>query len=277
MNNVAGAIGVFDSGYGGLTILSHLKKKLPEYDFLYLGDNARAPYGTRSERVVYNYTLQAVKKLFEENCQLIILACNSASAKALRTIQRQDLPRIDSERRVLGVIRPSVEEVVEVTRTRHVGVFATHGTVRSNAFEVEFSNISMGEITTFQTACPMWVPLVENRAYETEGGEYFIREKVEDLLKQSEKIDTLLLACTHYGVLKPQICCYVPPSVRVIEQGDIIQRKLIAYLQRHPEIDRCCLKNGKVTYLTTEDPKMFEQNASFFLGENITASFLNTI
>lgn len=260
-------IGIFDSGYGGLTILSELLDKMPEYDFLYLGDNARAPYGPRSFDVVYEFTLEAVKYLFSQGCELVVLACNTASAKALRTIQRNDLQQYPGKR-VLGVIRPSTEEAGEFTRTGHIGILATEGTVKSESYIIEIAKFSPDTIVS-QHACPIWVPLIENNKHQTDGGKMLIREDVEALLAKDPQIDTIILACTHYPILKEDIEQMVPPHVKVIAQGPIIAAKLTDYLHRHPDIEEQCSKNGTVRYLTTENSAIFDSNASMLTGREI--------
>jgi glutamate racemase len=265
-------IGVFDSGYGGLTVLKELRSKLPNYDFLYLGDNARTPYGTRSFNVVYEYTLQAVKYLFEQNCHLIIIACNTASAKALRNIQQLDLPGLAPNRRVLGVIRPSVEKVAEITSKGHVGVLGTVGTVASESYPIELEKWSNGKVkSTVQEACPMWVPLVENNEIENEGADYFVRKNIQNILRKDEELDTLILGCTHYPLLRNVIKKYVPSTIRILEQGAIVAEKLTDYLARHPEIDKKLSKSGKVEYQTTEYATNFEEKAALFLGQPVEA------
>jgi len=265
-------IGVFDSGYGGLTVLKEIVKVLPGYDFLYLGDNARTPYGTRSFKVVYEYTLQAVKYLFSQNCPLVIIACNTASAKALRNIQQLDLPAIYPEKRVLGVIRPSVEKVSEITKTGHVGVLGTTGTVTSDSYPIEFEKWSGGRVkSTVQEACPMWVPIVENNEIESEGAEYFVRKNIQNILKKDQNLDTLILGCTHYPLLLNVIQKYVPENIKILEQGEIVAEKLIDYLQRHPEIDSKISKNNHIEYQTTEAARNFEEKATLFLGKPVEA------
>lgn len=272
MVNQAGPIGVFDSGYGGLTVLKEFIRDFPEYDFIYLGDNARTPYGTRSFDVVYEYTLQAVEKLFELGCHLVVLACNTASAKALRNIQQLDLPRIAPDRRVLGVIRPSVEEVAEITQTGHVGVLGTNGTVASESYPIELAKWSDGKVVkTIQEACPMWVPIVENNEIDTPGAEYFIQKNIANLLAQDNMLDTVILGCTHYPLLIHQIKKFLPPDIKILEQGKIVSRSLKKYMSCHPEMDARCSKNGKIEYLTTENVKSFEQKAGFFLGGEVKA------
>lgn len=267
-------IGVFDSGYGGLTILNELLKELPEYDFIYLGDNARSPYGTRSYDVVYDYTLQAVKQLFSMGCELVILACNTASAKALRTIQQKDLPKIDPNKRVLGVIRPSVEELGSLTQTKHVGVLGTVGTVRSNSYPLEIEKL-YPEIKVVQEACPMWVPLVENNEFTTSGGRYFIKKNIENLLSKDSQIDTIVLGCTHYPILKDEIKSYLPNNVNLIAQGEIVAKSLKDYLKRHSEMELRCSKNGERKFLTTEFVDSFEEKASRFLNKNLKAHHIS--
>jgi len=267
-------IGVFDSGYGGLTILNELLKELPEFDFLYLGDNARSPYGTRSYDVVYDYTLQAVEQLFSMGCELIIVACNTASAKALRTIQQKDLPKIDPSKRVLGVIRPSVEKLGALTQTKHVGVLGTVGTVRSNSYPMEIEKL-YPEIEVVQEACPMWVPLVENNEFTTSGGRYFIKKNIENLLSKDSQIDTIVLGCTHYPILKDEVKRYLPNSVNLIAQGEIVAKSLKDYLKRHPEMEVRCSKNGEREFLTTEFVDSFEEKASRFLNKNLKAQHIS--
>lgn len=263
-------IGVFDSGYGGLTILKEFLKDLPGYDFMYLGDNARAPYGSRSFEVVYEYTLQAVKKLFEMGCPLVILACNTASAKALRNIQQNDLPLIDPERRVLGVIRPAVESIGEYTRNGHVGILGTVGTVNSNSYPIELEKWAGGKVVkTTQEACPIWVPLVENNEIDSPGTEYFVAKNIKSLLTADPEIDSIILGCTHYPLLLPVIRKFIPEGVQLLEQGKLVSAKLVEYLERHPEMEQKCTKSGTVKYYTTENVEIFEKNATAFLGRSI--------
>lgn len=257
-------IGVFDSGYGGLSILRQIRRRLPDYDYLYLGDNARAPYGSRSFDVVYRYTLQAVTELFARGCELVILACNTASAKALRSIQQNDLVRLGSERRVLGVIRPTVEVVGSLTRSRHVGILATQGTIRSRSYELELHK-SNPDISVTGVACPMWVPLVENCEYDSPGADYFVQKRLDEVFRLDPDIDTLVLACTHYPLLMNKIVKYAPPSVRIIPQGDYVAASLQDYLRRHPEMDVRLSRHGNVRFLTTEDPEKFLENAAIFM------------
>lgn len=265
-------IGVFDSGYGGLTVLKELTKSLPGYDFLYLGDNARTPYGTRSFKVVYQYTLQAVKYLFKQNCPLVILACNTASAKALRSIQMCDLPTLAPDNRVLGVIRPSVEKVAEITKNGHVGVLGTPGTVASKSYPIELKKWSNGSVeSTVQEACPMWVPLVENNEIKNEGANFFVRKNIENILKKDDQLDTLILGCTHYPLLTDVIKKYVPEHIGILAQGHIVAEKLVDYLKRHPEMESRLSKKGDINFQTTESSAVFNPKAALFLGSEIKA------
>lgn len=265
-----GPIGVFDSGYGGLTILKQIRQAMPQYDFFYLGDNARTPYGTRSFQVVYEYTLECVSKLFDMGCHLVILACNTASAKALRTIQQVDLPRIDATRRVLGIIRPTVESIGALTKTRHVGLLATPGTVKSLSYPLEINKL-FPDITVTGESCPIWVPLVEAGESMTQGADYFVKRHVESLLAKDSMIDTIILGCTHYPLLLPKIRKFVPEHIRILSQGEYVASSLKDYLSRHPEMDACCTKNGSCSYFTTESVDTFLPNASLFLNETIEA------
>ncbi len=269
-------IGVFDSGYGGLTVLKELVVNLPDYDFIYLGDNARNPYGTRSFDVVYEYTLQAVRYLFEQNCPLVIIACNTASAKALRNIQQLDLPGLAPDNRVLGVIRPSVEKVAEITKNGHVGVLATIGTVVSESYPIELEKWSDGKVkTTVQEACPMWVPIVENNEIESEGAAYFIQKNIRNILVKDSDLDTLVLGCTHYPLLKAMIRKYIPDHIQILEQGKIVAEKLVDYLDRHPEMDRRLTKTRTIEFQTTESAETFESKASLFMGEKVKARHIH--
>lgn len=268
LSHAPGPIGVFDSGYGGLTILDKIRKVLPEYDYIYLGDNARTPYGTRSFEVVYEFTLQAVNKLFEMGCQLIILACNTASAKALRSIQMNDLPGIDPKRRVLGVIHPTVECIGSLTKTHHIGVLATAGTIKSESYPLEIHKL-FPEIEVSGIACPMWVPLVENNESQNEGTDYFIKKYIDQLLEKDDKIDTIILGCTHYPILLPKILHYVPNHIRVISQGEYVAESLKDYLYRHPDMKEKCTQNGSCTFYTTEAEDKFIESASSFLNQQI--------
>lgn len=263
-------IGVFDSGYGGLTILKEFLNDLPEYDFIYLGDNARAPYGSRSFEVVYEYTLQAVRKLFDMGCPLVILACNTASAKALRNIQQNDLPTIDPNKRVLGVIRPAVESIGDFTKNGHVGILGTVGTVLSNSYPIELEKWAGGKVVkTTQEACPIWVPLVENNEIDSPGTEYFVSKNIRNLLSADPAIDSIILGCTHYPLLMPVIRKFVPEGIQLLEQGKVVSAKLAEYLKRHPEIDDECSKSSTVNYYTTENIDVFEKNATTFIGRTI--------
>jgi len=266
--NSTGPIGVFDSGYGGLTVLKEIRNRLPQYDYLYLGDNARSPYGNRSFDVVYEYTLEAVKELFSRGCPLIILACNTASAKALRTIQQNDLPLLAPENRVLGVIRPSTEVIGALTKTGHVGVLATEGTVRSESYAIELHKFSP-DTRVVQQACPMWVPLIETGSHMTDAGKVFIKADVDTLLRQDPKIDVIVLGCTHYPLIGDYIQSVVPEGIRVIAQGPIVAEKLETYLMAHPELESRCLKNSKTHFLTSENTDVFNRNAQGFLGIEI--------
>ena len=269
-----GPIGIFDSGYGGLTILTHIRKVMPEYDYLYLGDNARTPYGTRSFQVVYEFTLECVTKLFELGCRLVILACNTASAKALRNIQQNDIPTIAPDRRVLGIIRPTAECLGDITKTRHVGLLATPGTVKSMSYPLEIKKL-YPEIKVVGEACPIWVPLVENNELNSVGTDYFVKRHVENLLAKDDKIDTIILGCTHYPLLYDTIRKYVPDNIEVVVQGEYVATSLRSYLDRHPAMDAKCTKNGNCKYLTTEDINIFLPAASIFLHESINAETIS--
>jgi glutamate racemase len=267
-------IGVFDSGYGGLTILSEIRKKIPEYDFLYLGDNARAPYGNRSFDIVYEYTLEAVKLLFSRGCHLVILACNTASAKALRTIQQQDLPFLDPNKRVLGVIRPSTEEIGLLTRSKHVGVLATEGTVQSQSYILELQKFAP-EIVVNQYACPLWVPLIENNKHFSEAGKKIISEDVLSLLAKDSEIDTIILGCTHYPLVQEYLESIISPNIKVVSQGEIVANKLEQYLENHSDLALKCSKNNQIHYLTTEDSKIFDENATRFLNSKVKSETIH--
>lgn len=268
-----GPIGIFDSGYGGLTVLKELVRRLPQYDYLYLGDNARNPYGTRSYEAVYNYTLECVRYLFSQGCNLVILACNTASAKALRTIQQKDLPNIDPSRRVLGVIRPTSEIIGNFTQTQHVGILATAGTVASESYIIEIEKF-YPNLKVFQEACPMWVPLVENDEFESEGADYFVKKHINNLMKQSSSIDVFLLACTHYPLLVKKIRQFIPANITLLSQGEIVADSLFDYLRRHPEMEDKCTKQGKRAFLTTDSTGLFDKQASKFFGQPITSRHL---
>ena len=273
LSHTPGPIGVFDSGYGGLTILDKIREVLPEYDYIYLGDNARAPYGTRSFEVVYEFTRQAVNKLFVMGCHLVILACNTASAKALRSIQMNDLPQIDPARRVLGVIRPTVECVGEISKNQHIGVLATAGTIKSESYPLEIHKL-FPEIQVSGTACPMWVSLVENNESQDEGADYFIRKYIDQLLSKDPQIDTVILGCTHFPILLPKIRQYIPDHISVIAQGEYVAESLKDYLKRHPEMDAKCTKNGNCQFYTTEAEEKFSESASTFLKQQISVKHI---
>ncbi len=277
-------IGVFDSGYGGLTVLKEIMRVLPEQEYLYLGDNARAPYGTRSFDIVYRFTLDAVKYLFNQGCRLVVLACNTASAKALRNIQMLDLPKIDPERRVLGVIRPTVEKLPQLTRNGHIGVLGTPGTIQSQSYDLEIQKF-FPQYTVTGHGCPMWVPLVENREADTPGADYFVEQEIRRLMRKDPEIDTIILGCTHYPLLIDKIRQYVPEGVRIVPQGEIVAESLKEYLERHPGLSGMSGRVGptetvpptrrdvqpNVTYLTTESAERFGDMASLFLGKPVKA------
>lgn len=263
-----GPIGVFDSGYGGLTILHQMRQLMPQYDYLYLGDNARAPYGPRSFDIVYQFTREAVMKLFDLGCHLVIIACNTASAKALRTIQQNDLPGIDPKRRVLGVIRPTAECIGHITQSRHVGIFATVGTIKSESYVLEIQKL-YPDITVTGEPCPMWVPLIENNEYDSPGADYFVEKRIGNLMRRDPKIDTIILGCTHYPLLLNKILKYVPRGVKIIPQGEYVANSLKDYMARHPEIDVKCSKGGKCHYMTTESVDKFSESAQLFLHETV--------
>ncbi len=263
-------IGVFDSGYGGLTILHQMRSLLPQYDYIYLGDNARAPYGPRSFDVVYRFTLEAVRRLFSMGCRLVIIACNTASAKALRTIQQNDLPRIDPARRVLGVIRPTAECIGRLTLTRHVGVLATEGTIKSGSYGMEIAKL-WPDIKVTGVACPLWVPLIENNEYDTPGADYFVKKRIDELMMLDGDIDAIILGCTHYPLLLDKILKHTPRGVRVIPQGEYVAESLKDYLRRHPEIEAACAKHGTCRYLTTENSDKFNDSARIFMHEPVHA------
>ncbi|MEO6838109.1 MAG: glutamate racemase [Ginsengibacter sp.] len=263
-------IGVFDSGYGGLTVLKEIKNLLPEYDFIYLGDNARTPYGTRSFETVYEYTLESVKWLFKQGCSLIILACNTASAKALRTIQQRYLPEFEVGKRVLGVIRPTAEIIGNYSSTKHIGILGTKGTIQSESYPIEIEKF-FPEIKISQHACPMWVPLVENSEHDSPGADYFIKKDINILLEKSSDIDTVLLACTHYPLLLHKIKKFLPENTKIISQGPIVAKSLGDYLIRHPEIETRCSKNGNLDFFTTDSTKDFDRHSEVFFGEKVNS------
>lgn len=269
-----GPIGVFDSGYGGLTILHGIRQLLPQYDYIYLGDNARAPYGSHSFDVVYQFTRQAVLKLFSMGCQLVILGCNTASAKALRTIQQTDLPELDSRRRVLGVIRPTAEIIGKLTDSRHVGILATEGTVKSESYNMEINKL-WPDIEVTGVACPLWVPIIENNEANGPGADYFVKKRIDHILSLDPRIDTIILGCTHYPILIPKIKQYVPEGIRIISQGKYVAESLKDYLNRHADMDERCTKGGSARYFTTENEEKFKENARIFLPEGIEVSHLS--
>ena len=268
LSSSPGPIGIFDSGYGGLTILHGIRQQLPQYDYLYLGDNARAPYGPRSFDVVYEFTRQAVLKLFEMGCHLVILGCNTASAKALRTIQQHDLPQWDPNRRVLGIIRPTAEVIGQLTESRHVGVLATEGTIRSESYNLEIQKLHP-DIEVTGVACPFWVPLVEYNEADSPGADYFVKKRIDQIMQKDPQIDALILGCTHYPLLMPKIKKYLPEGVRIVSQGDYVAKSLKNYLERHPQIEAKCAKGAQSRYLTTENPDKFKESAQIFLHEDI--------
>lgn len=266
-------IGIFDSGFGGLTVLKEIVKELPQYDYLYLGDNARAPYGSRSFESVYEYTLECVKHLFDKGCHLVVLACNTASAKALRTIQQKDLPVLAPSKRVLGVIRPTTEIIGDYSKTKHVGVLGTSGTVSSGSYLVEIKKF-FPDLTVFQEACPIWVPLIENNETNNPGAEYFIKRHVDELMKKSSKIDAIILGCTHYPIIQEQIKKYLPANVTLLSQGKIVATGLKDYLKRHPEIEQNCSKQQTVSFYTTDTPSSFDKAATLFYGKEVRSKQL---
>ena len=268
LSSKPGPIGIFDSGYGGLTILHGIRQLLPEYDYLYLGDNARAPYGPRSFDVVYEFTRQAVLKLFEMGCHLVILGCNTASAKALRTIQQNDLTKIDPARRVLGIIRPTAEVIGDLTTSKHVGVLATEGTIKSESYDLEIHKLHP-DLKVSGVACPFWVPLVEYNEADSPGADYFVKKRIDEIMRKDPEIDTIILGCTHYPLLMPKILKYLPTGVRVVPQGEYVAESLKNYLERHPNIEQRCSKNAAVHYLTTENPQKFKEQAQIFLHEPV--------
>lgn len=274
LSEEAGPIGVFDSGYGGLTILHQMRQILPQYDYLYLGDNARAPYGSRSFEVVYQFTKEAVFKLFSMGCHLVILACNTASAKALRTIQQNDLPAIDPSRRVLGVIRPTAECIGNLTKSRHVGIVATPGTIKSESYVLEINKLHP-DITVVGEACPMWAPLVENYEFDSPGADYFVKKRINNLLRKDKDIDAIILGCTHYPLLLNKILKYVPAGIKIIPQGEYVANSLKDYFVRHPEMENKCTRGGHCEYLTTESTDKFQESAQVFLHEHVEVNHID--
>lgn len=271
-----GPIGIFDSGYGGLTIYNAINKLMPGYDYLYIGDNARAPYGTRSFDVVYDFTLQAVKFLFQSGCHLVILACNTASAKALRNIQQLDLPNMDPARRVLGIIRPTVECVGDITKSRHVGVLATEGTIKSMSYPLEIKKL-FPDIEVAGKACPMWASLVEANEHLTPGADYFVKRDIDALLSRDPQIDTIILGCTHYPLLLDRVKSFVPEGITVLTQGEAVAQSLQDYLVRHPEIEAMCTKGGNTDFYTTESVTKFREQASRFLNCSVQAGKITLV
>lgn len=267
-------IGIFDSGYGGLTVLKDIVGKLPQYDYIYLGDNARAPYGNRSFETVYHYTLQCVRWFFKQECPLVILACNTASAKALRTIQQNDLPNIAPGKRVLGVIRPTAEIIGNFSETKNVGILATNGTVTSESYPMEIAKF-FPELKVYQEACPMWVPLIENNEHLSHGADYFVKKNMHSIFEKGEEIDVLLMACTHYPLLKEKIEEYLPVGVKLLSQGEIVADSLVDYLNRHPEIEACCSKNGVRTFYTTDSIEDFDNHAAIFFGKPVQSKHVD--
>ena len=269
MEKCKSPIGIFDSGYGGLTIFDNIRKLLPDYDYIYLGDNARTPYGPRSFEIVYQFTRQAVMKLFDEGCPLVILACNTASAKALRTIQQNDLPVSDDpSRRVLGVIRPTVEALGSLSRTRHVGILGTVGTITSGSYSLEIEKL-YPEMTVTGEACSMWVPLVENREFDNNGADYFVQKNLNHIFVSDSQIDTLVLGCTHYPLLESKIRKYLPEGVSLLSQGPYVAESLKNYLHRHPKMSERLSKNGSCRFMTTESEEKFSEIASLFLKRDV--------
>lgn len=267
-------IGIFDSGYGGLTVFRSIADSLPQYDYIYLGDNARAPYGNRSFNTIHQYTWECVQMLFDMGCPLVILACNTASAKALRTIQQRDLLNEDPAKRVLGVIRPTAEIIGNYTASKEIGVLGTKGTVQSGSYLIEINNF-FPDVKVYQQACPLWVPIIENGEYDQPGADYFVKKYLDQVLAQSANIDTLLLACTHYPLLQDKIKAYLPENIKVVPQGDIVAASLQDYLQRHPEMEQRLTKNGSRQFFTTSDDTMdFDHHASIFFGEAVTSEFI---
>lgn len=269
--NTKGAIGIFDSGFGGLTVFKAIAKALPQYNFIYLGDNARSPYGDHSFDTVYQYTLESVEWLFAQQCPLVILACNTASAKALRSIQQLNLPQKYPNHRVLGVIRPTAEIIGSYSKNKTIGVLGTRGTVKSESYLIEISKF-FPEVKVYQQSCPMWVPLIENNEHLNDGADYFVKAYLTALQQQSPNIDTVLLACTHYPLLMPKLKQFLPENVKIVSQGDIVANSLVDYLSRHPEIDDKLIQNGVRHFYTTGDEEVFNQHASVFLSQAVNAT-----
>jgi len=268
-------IGIFDSGYGGLTVFRSIFKQLPQYDYVYLGDTARAPYGNRSFSAIHQYTWECVQQMFKMGCPLVILACNTASAKALRTIQQQDLKKEDSAKRVLGVIRPTAEVIGNYSQTKEIGVLGTKGTVQSGSYVIEIGHF-FPDLKVYQQACPLWVPLIENAEYDKPGADYFVKEYLDQILARSPNIDTLLLACTHYPLIQDKINSYLPDSIQTVSQGDIVAKSLADYLYRHSEMEQNITKNGTQQFFTTtDDTADFDYHASQFFGEPVASQFVS--
>jgi glutamate racemase len=272
----AQSIGIFDSGYGGLTVMKEIIKALPEYDYIYLGDNARAPYGSRSFESVHRYTWECVQWFFSMNCPLVILACNTASAKALRSIQQQDLPKTYPNKKVLGVIRPTTEIIGSMSRSDKVGILATKGTVLSDSYAIEIQKF-FPETEVYQEACPMWVPLIENNEHHTPGADYFIKKHLDNLFNKEKGIDTVLLACTHYPLIETQIRQNLPDGVRLVSQGPIVAASLVDYLARHPEIESQISRNGQREFYTTDSTEDFDNQAAVFFGDRVKSKHLETL
>lgn len=269
-----GSIGIFDSGYGGLTILHGLRQLLPQYDYMYLGDNARAPYGSRSFEVVYKFTRQAVLKLFSMGCHLVILGCNTASAKALRSIQQRDIPELDPTRRVLGIIRPTAEVIGTITKSNHVGLLATEGTIKSQSYEMEIGKL-WPDIKVSGVACPLWAAIVEANEADSPGADYFVKKRIDQLMIKDPEIDTMILGCTHYPLLMSSIVKNLPDGVRVVPQGQYVANSLQAYLERHPAVEQNITKRGRCQYLTTESEEKFKESAQIFLHESVDVSHVD--
>jgi glutamate racemase len=270
----SGPIGIFDSGYGGLTVMKEIVNLLPQYDYIYLGDNARAPYGNRSFETVYEYTLQCVNALFDKGCKLIILACNTASAKALRNIQQRNLPTMDNRLRVLGVIRPTTELIGNFSSSKHIGILATAGAVTSNSYPIEISKF-FPEISVHQEACPIWVPLIENNEFDNPGADYFIQKNLNQLLQKSTQIDTILLGCTHYPLLQNKIKSFLPNNIQLVSQGTIVANSLSNYLKRNTVLENLCSKNGKLAFYTTDSPDVFDKHAEIFFEKKLKSEYLH--
>lgn len=269
-------IGIFDSGYGGLTVMKEIVQKLPSYDYIYLGDNARSPYGNRSFDTVYHYTLECVKWFFDQGCPLVVLACNTASAKALRTIQQNDLSRIAPDKRVLGVIRPTTEVIGNYTESRHIGILGTSGTVQSGSYEIEIHKF-YPDINVHQEACPMWVPLIENNEHQSKGADYFVKKHLEGLVERAPEIDTILLACTHYPLMLDKIKEYAPIGTTIISQGEIVANSLADYLRRHPEMEERISKGSSKHFFTTDSTEDFDNKATYFFGEEVNSKHLELL